>query len=140
MDIYNRYKVSPTIMRIQVYNNPIIANYLNTHFYPVTLEARGQDTVIFNDVKFPPSDKYPYNTLAIQLLGGKMEFPAFAFFDEQYHLIDLERVFLTPEEFYILATYIGGDYYKKMNFVQYRKQYIDSLKPTLDKIKRYYKK
>ena len=140
VDVYNRYNVAATVMRLQAYNNPIIASYLNSHFYVTTVEARAKDTIVFNSHKFPPSDKYPYHTLAIDLLAGKMEFPAFVVLDTNYQLLDREQVFLTPADFYKIITYFGGNYYKKMSFEQYLKEHKDELDKKIKQIEKYYKR
>ncbi len=139
VDVYDRLRVSPTIMRMQDYNNPIIAAYLNTHFYPVTVEARGEDTVVFHGKKFGPSQRYPYHDLAISMLDGRMRFPAFLVMDKEYKLLDREQVFLLPEDFYRIITYFGDGYYEKMNFQDYLKQYAGQLEPTIEKIRQYYR-
>ncbi len=138
IDVYDRYRVTQTIMRLQVYNNPVIAAYLNSHFYPVSVEARWEDTVYFHDTPFPPSTKYPYHTLAIDLLAGKMKFPAFVFLDSTYKLIDREHVFLMPEDFYRLAVYIGDDYYKTMTFKEFLKEHGADMEEKIKQIKKYY--
>ncbi len=140
IDVYDRYKVSATIMRLQAYNNPVIANYLNTHFYPVTVEARSKDTIVFNGQTYTPSNIYPYHNLAIKLLGGKMWFPSFLVLDTNYRILDLERAFLTPGDFYKIITYFGDDWYKKMTFEQYLKQNAEALDEKVKQIEKYYKK
>ncbi len=139
VDVYDRLRVAPTIMRMQVYNNPIIASYLNKHFYPVTVEARGKDTVEFNGRKYGPSDRYPYHDLAISMLGGRMKFPAFLVLDKDYKLLNREQVFLLPEDFYRIITYFGDGYYQKLSFQEYLKQYGKQLEPTIEKIRGYYR-
>lgn len=137
IDVYDRYNIADNVMRLRVYNIPPIADYLNRHFYPVTVEARAQDTLIFNGKEYPPSDKYPYNTLAIKLLNGYMTFPAALVLDSTYKTIDLERAFLTPEVFYKIITYFGGDYYKTMSFKEYLNKYADKLEEKLKIIRQY---
>ncbi len=139
IDVYDRLRVGPTIMRMQVYNNPIIASYLNKHFYPVTVEARGKDTVVFNGREYGPSERYPYHDLAISMLDGKMKFPAFLVLDKDYRLLDREQVFLLPEDFYRIITYLGDGYYQRMSFQDYLKQYEKQLEPTIEKIRKFYR-
>ncbi len=138
VDVYDRYNVADNVMRLRVYNLPPIARYLNQHFYPVTVEARSSDTLIFNGKKYPPSDKYPYNTLAIDLLGGRMTFPTFLILDTNYKMLDMERVFLMPDVFYKIITYFGGDFYKSQSFKQYLKQHAAELDEKIKQIKKYY--
>ncbi len=139
IDVYDRYKVSATIMRLRAYNNPFIAKYLNSHFYVTTAEARWKDTVVFNGRAYPPSEKYPYHTLAIDLLGGVMKFPAFVILDTNYKMLDVEKVFLTPGDFYKIVSYFGGDYYKTMSFKQYLEQNKEQLDKAIGQIRQYNK-
>jgi len=125
---------------MQVYNNPVIANYMNKHFYPITVEARWQDTLVFNNEKYGPSQKYPFHNLAIKLLNGRMKFPAFLIFDENYNLLNKEQIFLLPEDFYRLITYFGDEYYKEMDFKTYLQKYNDQLQTDIEKIRAYYRK
>ncbi len=140
IDVYDRLRVSPTIMRMQVYNNPVIAAYLDKHFYPVTVEARWKDTLVFNGKKFGPSSRYPYHDLAISLLSGHMKFPAFIIMDKDYKMLDREQIFLMPEDFYRLITYFGDGYYKKMSLQQYLKEHEKDLDPAIEKIRSYYRR
>ncbi len=138
VDVYDRYNVADNVMRLRVYNLPPIAQYLNQHFYPVTVEARSKDTLVFNGKKYPPSDKYPYNTLAIELLGGRMTFPSFLILDTNYKVLDMERVFLMPDAFYKIITYFGGGYYKTLKFPEYLKQHARELDEKIKQIQKYY--
>jgi len=139
IDVYNRYSVSQTIMRLQTYNNPLIASYLNKHFYVVNLEANDARTFYFNGEKYRKSLRYPYNELAISLLGGNMKFPAFVILDENYKLLTKEQVFLPPEKFYPIAKYFGDDAYKTEKFEEFLKSHKSELDSINVKLQKYYK-
>jgi len=73
-------------------------------------------------------------------LNGRMKFPAFLIFDENYNLLNKEQIFLLPEDFYRLITYFGDEYYKEMDFKTYLQKYNDQLQTDIEKIRAYYRK
>ncbi len=128
IDLYDNYNTSQTIMRTQTYNNPIIARYLNSHFYPVTIYVRNDEHFTINGVEYKKSDKYPFNTFAIAVLNGKMRFPAFVIMDENFKLLDKEQVFMTPETIEPILHYFGDNAYKEMSFKEFLKNFKSSFK------------
>ena len=124
VDIYNEYSVAQTIMRLKVYNDPKLAQYINTHFYPVTLPLRSDEVFTFQGKEFKNSNNEAhYHNFAISALEGKMKFPAFVIFDENQQLIDRIQFFVTKEEIEPLLHYYGDDAYKKMKFPEFMKQW-----------------
>lgn len=117
IDIYNNYSVSQTVMRLQIYNDPEIAEYIKKHFYPVLLNYKSDEEFEFRGVKYsnsnPPNG---YHQFAIASLEGKMRFPAFLILDEQLNLLDRVQFFTDKEFFMNIAEYFASDIYKNKDF------------------------
>lgn len=129
LNFYNYNRVSSTLMRMQTYNHPQIANYLNRKFYPVNIDVYTQDTLEIKGVKYINENKeYKYHQLAIAALEGKMFFPAFVILDEKGAVIGKIQKYMTPEEFEVTMKYYGEDAYKKETFKAYKKKFINTIK------------
>jgi thioredoxin-related protein len=117
IDIYNNYNVAQTVMRLRVYNNPRIAHYLNSKFYPVSLLLTSKEEFEIKGVKYKNTgNPLNYNQFAIAVLNGKMRFPAFVILDENLNLLDRIQVFMTDKELEPILHYFGDDKYKTMTY------------------------
>jgi thioredoxin-related protein len=62
------------------FTNPVIAEILNTKFYPVKFDAEGSEPVTFFGNKFINDGKYgKAHQLAVALLQGKLSYPTVVF-------------------------------------------------------------
>src|SRR6056297_3651378 len=68
----------------ETFSNPTIANYLNTHFYPVKFDAEGNDTIDFHGKTYTNKGKgrRPTHELALLLTNNKPSYPSMVFIDE----------------------------------------------------------
>ena len=125
INLYDNYSISATMMRLQTYNNPLNADYLNQHFYCVNLDLKTQDTLDFLGQKFINEQAlHGYHQLPIALLNGKMTLPAFVIFDEALKFIGREQRYFTPEEFEVLINFVGEDAYKTLKIEDFKKNFI----------------
>jgi len=127
IDIYNNYSVSQTVMRLQVYNDPDIANYIKQYYYPVLLNYKSTEEFEFRGVKYansnPPNG---YHQFAIAALEGKMRFPAFLILDEQLNLLDRIQFFTDKEFFINICEFYAKEAYKTIDFktfIEQKKKY-----------------
>lgn len=70
-------------MDAETFQNPDIANYINTYFYPVKFNAEGNDTVIYNGNEFtnPNIGRRSAHQLAQQLMNGRLSYPTIVYID-----------------------------------------------------------
>lgn len=128
LNLYNYNRISSSLMRMQTFNHPQIANYLNKKFYPVNIDVYTHDTLEIKGVKYINENKdYKYHQLPIAALGGNMMFPAFIFLDEKGTVIGKIQKYMTPEEFEAAMKYYGEDAYKKETFKAYKKKFTTTL-------------
>ncbi len=131
IDIYNNYNVAQTVMRLTVYNNPELADYINRNFYPVTLPLRSEEEFEFKGIKFKNrGEPTHYHEFAVSALSGKMKFPAFVILDENLNIIERVQSFVTIEEMKPLLHFYAEDAYKKEKFSEYLKNWKKSESQT----------
>jgi thioredoxin-related protein len=123
IDIYNNYNVSQTVMRLQVYNDKQIANYLNKNYYPVTLQLRSNEEFTIKGITYKNSGKpLEYHEFAVAVLNKNLRFPAFVILDEDFNLLDRIQIFVTKDKMSDIVHYYGDNVYKTKSFKDYQKQ------------------
>ncbi len=83
IDVYTDWCGWCKHMMQTTFANPHIANYINTNYYPVRLNAESNDTIVFRDstyYSFLSGNKY-IQGLAYGLLNGRMSYPSFVYMD-----------------------------------------------------------
>ena len=129
VNLYDNYKITCTMMRLKTYNNPVIAKYLNDHFFPVNINIRMKDTIqLFGQTFINENKEHGYHQLAISLLNGKMTMPAFLVFDENGKFLDKKQEYMTPESFEPLIKFVGDNAYKNQKWTEYLKNFKSSFK------------
>ncbi|MBA3706721.1 MAG: DUF255 domain-containing protein [Bacteroidetes bacterium] len=78
IDIYTDWCGWCKHMMKTTYANPVIAEYINTYFYPVKFNAEGKDTIEYDGKKYFPTSPLPKTTheLAIKFLGTQFSYPS----------------------------------------------------------------
>ena len=91
IDVYTTWCGWCKKMDATTFKHPRIVKYLNTHFYPVKLNAEGKDPIKIGKQTFKnpkaESGKRGTHQLAAALLNGKMSYPSYAFMDGQLKLL-----------------------------------------------------
>jgi thioredoxin-related protein len=127
LSLYDNYSISSTMMRLQTYNNPINAKYLDEKFYCVNIDVKSLDTLEFLGTKFiNEKAQHGYHQLPIALLNGKMTVPAFIIFDEELKFIGREQRYFIPEEFETIMKFVGENAYKTEKIEDFRKTFKSS--------------
>lgn len=119
------------VMDKSTFTDPKIAKLLNENFYPVKFDAEQTGDVIFRGTtfKFVPYGNKGSHQLAMALLNNQMSYPNFVFLDEEFRIIPIMEGYNSlpgyrkPEEFHIFVNFVGGDFYKKIAFQDYQKEY-----------------
>lgn len=91
VDVYTDWCGWCKHMMKTTFSDPAIANYINTNFYPVRLNAETRDTLTFQGETYmnKNSGDRAAHELAIKLLQGKLSYPTLLFMSNnfQYKLI-----------------------------------------------------
>ena len=122
-------------MEKTTFSSPQIANYLNDNFYTVRFDAEQKEPVTFNGKVYkyikPSNGKRGYHEFASALIMGRMSYPTTVFLDENLKIIQPISGYQPIDKFEMIATYFGGDYYKRTPWDKYEKSYIPISKPQL---------
>jgi thioredoxin-related protein len=122
IDIYTDWCGYCKKMDKNTYSDPIVAAYINEHYYPVKFNAEDKQPVKFKDRTFVFKPEYKSHELAISLLNGKMSYPSTVFLDEQMNMIQPLPGYLEAKEFGTILRYFGENAHKKMSWEQYSKK------------------
>lgn len=119
-------------MDANTFHNPVIAKYMNDHYYCVKFDAESRDTVTFNGQKFwndGPADHRSAHNFAIAILQGHLSYPSFAFISKDRKTITLMQGYMPPEQFEPYLHYYGEDLELKMSWDEFIKQFKSELPP-----------
>jgi thioredoxin-related protein len=145
-DAYKLNKKKPKKMMIDVYTdwcgwckkmdaetfaNPVIAAYMNEHYYCVKLDAERKDTVEIDGVKFVnpnPSVKRSTHQLANEMLRGQMSYPSYAFLNEKGQIITVVPGYQQAPAFECILNYFGQDAYLATKWEDFQTTFKGQLK------------
>ena len=111
------------------FSNPVIAEILNTKYYPVKFDAEGKDEVSFQGMKFINDGKAgKAHQLAVAMLKGQLSYPNIVFFNEKNQLLTNVPGYRTPKEMEVLLSYFADKAYDKQTFQDYEKSFVGQVK------------
>src|ERR1035437_5645461 len=146
IDIYTSWCGPCKMMSKNTFENPIIAKYINEHYYAVKFDAETFDTVKFT-INVPDTTKdkkgkvlkvgtkkqtvvyinpSPKGTprsphqFANSILDGKLSYPSIVFLNEKVQRIDILKGYHPPKDFEPIVKYIGSGAYIKTKFEDYK--------------------
>ncbi|HEU4716962.1 MAG TPA: DUF255 domain-containing protein [Bacteroidia bacterium] len=120
------------VMEANTFKNPIIAKYMNEHYYPVKVDAESHDTLVFNGQKFwnrGPANMRSANDFAITVLQGHLSYPSFAFISKDRKTFTIMQGYMPPEQFEPYLHYYGEDKETVMSWDDFLKTFKSELPP-----------
>jgi thioredoxin-related protein len=106
------------------FSDPVIAELLNSKFYPVKLNAEGKEPILFQGTTYINDGKSGNaHQLAVVMLKGHMSYPNLVFFNEKIQLLTNVPGFRVPREMEILLSYFADKSYEKQNFEDFQKTF-----------------
>lgn len=131
IDVYTDWCGWCKRMDQSTFANPVIAKYMNEHFYAVKFDAERQDTIAFNGHKFAgvmrPDGRKGSHQLAQAMLKGKMSFPSYVIMNEQMQIIQVIGGYQEAKQFEPMIHFFGDEAYKKMNGNEFLKDFKSEL-------------
>ncbi len=98
----------------ETFTNPVIANILNTKFYPVKFNAESKESVTFMGHTFVNDGKSGNaNQLAVALLGGQLSYPTVVFIvpGKDKPMVQPVPGFREPKDMEVLLSFFGDKAY-----------------------------
>jgi thioredoxin-related protein len=106
------------------FSNPVIAEILNTKFYPVKFDAEGKEPVTFLGMNFINDGKAgKAHQLAVALLKGQLSYPNIVFFNDKIQLLTNVPGYRGAKEMEILLSFFSEKAYDKQNFQDFEKTF-----------------
>ena len=123
VDVYTDWCGWCRRMTNETFTHPVIIDMLNTHFYPVKLNAEQEDPIVFQGNTFENENigqRRPTHSFAIALLQGRMSYPSVVFFNEKMQLLTAIPGFRPPKGMEaVLAFFHTGAYRENSNLDEY---------------------
>ncbi|HRI59036.1 MAG TPA: DUF255 domain-containing protein [Saprospiraceae bacterium] len=105
--------------------NPVVAQYLNDHYYPVKFNAEQQKEIVFKDktYQFKKTGTGGYHELAAVWLNNRLSYPTVVFLDENQGTIQPLQGYQDAEKMEAVLNYFGTDSHKKTPWETYQKNF-----------------
>jgi thioredoxin-related protein len=84
MDIYTDWCGWCKRMEATTFSNPEVVKYMNENYYCVRFNAERRDTFRFMGKSYFPDPEKKANTLAVELMRGKLSYPTFIIMEELF--------------------------------------------------------
>lgn len=107
----------------ETFTNTVIAEILNTRFYPVKFDAEGNETISFFGQTFINDGKAgKAHQLAIALLRGQLSYPTVVFMTKQDDKFQVSPVpgFRQPKDMEMLLNYFADKAYETQKWEEYQ--------------------
>jgi thioredoxin-related protein len=106
------------------FSNPVIAEILNTDYYPVKFNAESKEPVVFQGRKFVNDGRLgATHQLAYALLQGNLGYPTVVFLTASSELITPVSGYRTPVQFEPLLMYFAGTSWQKQSYDDFLKTF-----------------
>ena len=107
----------------ETFTNPVIAEILNSRFYPVKFDAEGKEAISFFGQTFINDGKAgKAHQLAVALLNGQLSYPTVVFLTKQDDKFQVSPVpgFRQPKDMEMLLTFFADKAYETRNWDEYQ--------------------
>jgi thioredoxin-related protein len=117
-------------MDANTFSNPVVAEYLNTEWYPVKFDAEQKEPVTYKgkEYTFVPSGRRGYNQLAAELAAGRLSYPTTIYLDESGDPIQAIPGYKDAKALDKILKFFGEDHYRNKTWVQFQENYRSPLK------------
>jgi len=122
IDVYTDWCGWCKRMDAATFSNPEIAAVLNTHFYPVKLNAEGKEDIVIggNTYKFVDNGRRGYHELAAVVTKGRLSYPTIACVDDRGRVLDPAPGYQDSERFMEFLNYYRDKAYETQTLQEFR--------------------
>lgn len=118
-------------MDSETFTNPVIADILNSKFYPVKFNAEGTEQVTFMGQTFINDGKAgKAHQLAVALLQGQLSYPTVVFMTQENGKYAVSPVpgYRPPKEMEVMLSFFAENAYKTTKWEEYQKTFAGRVK------------
>ena len=115
----------------ETFTNAVIADLLNSKFYPVKFDAEGSESVTFLGQTFVNDGKAgKAHQLAVALLQGQLSYPTVVFLTQQNDKFGVSPVpgFKEPKEMEVLLSFFADNSYATQKWDEFQKNFKGKVK------------
>ncbi len=108
--------------------HPQIIDYINEHYYAVSLNSEEREALNFNGqtFKFIPYGAGGYHELPVALLNGDVRLPSLVFLDEEMQVIQGIPGYQDAKSLDVMLNYFAEDAYQETPWATYKDNYESS--------------
>ena len=134
IDVYTDWCGWCKKMDAETFSHPVIADFVNKHFYAVKFNAEGPDTVVFANHKFINEGKtrstHQFAVALFQAQGLQPAYPSIAYLDENLQLIRVWSGYWTPSQIELWLNYVVDEKYKPLPLEEYQKTFVSKIRQS----------
>jgi thioredoxin-related protein len=125
IDVYTDWCGWCKKMDAETFSHPVIAEYVNNHYYAVKLNAESTQDITFkgNTYKFVAQNGRGYHELAAGLLNGRLSYPSIAYLNEKLELLGAVAGYKKPSDMETLLNYIAEDKFQTQSLSEYQQTF-----------------
>ncbi len=132
VDVYTSWCGPCKMMSAYTFGHPVLALYLNEHFYPVKFNAETRDSVIFNGTFFinknPEGAQRPVHDFAVSILDNKLMYPSIVFLNEELIRVQTMAGYYKADQFEPVLKFFGSGKYKDTKYEDFQKTFVAEVK------------
>ena len=113
-------------MDASTFSHPVIADYMNEHYYAVKMDAEMKDTIVFNGYTFVnpnPQTRRSTHQLAASLLDNKLSYPSFVFLNPNFERMQILPGYKTAQQFEPIIRYFVEGATDGVKYEDYMKEF-----------------
>ena len=104
-------------------NHPEVAEYINSHFYAIRLNADSGDTLMFRGKKYGRLPEAHTHALAWEWTRKKNSYPASVYFDEQFKNPMPVSGYMDVTQMEMMLKYVADNLHKSIPFDEYKQHF-----------------
>lgn len=127
IDVYTDWCGWCKRMDATTFSDPEVADVMNTHFYPVKLNAEGKEDVVIGDrtFKFVDNGRRGYHEIAALVTKGRLSYPTISYVDAQGRVLEASPGFKTADQFKLYLAYYKEEAYLTQTFQDFAAGYTE---------------
>ena len=125
IDVYTDWCGWCKKMDAETFSHPVIAEYINAHYYAVKLNAESEKDITFNGYtyKYVSQGVRGYHELAAGLLNGQLSYPSIAYLNEKLELLGAIPGYRGPVDMEPLLNYIAENKFMIQSLEEYQQTF-----------------